>query len=351
MKADLTIIPKAIIHPDKIIIYNEILWEPCKPSKRTSSEFDEPIHNKADHLQKYSRTAEGKISKIARKKIGKALDYLLLLATEKKELNRLTGKFVKFKIAFITLTLPSQQIHSDNEIKSKCLNSFIIELTKFYKVKNYIWRAEKQQNGNLHFHIIIDKFVPWSEIRDRWNRIVNKLGYVDRYREQLKTFHANGFNVRKDLLKQWDYKAQVKAYQKGKANDFNNPNSTDIHSARHIKNMKAYICKYLTKNDSPVKLDTAALQVDQVQQGRVWSCNQELSNIKGCLLDIDSEVSECLKKITDSKKFKFYQSDYFSVLYIDFEKLLSVKADPLFAYFITYLELNFNFNYQYSLIA
>ena len=69
---------------------------------------------------------------------------------------------VQYKLTFITLTLPSKQIHSDNEIKSKCLNQFLIELKKNHSVSRYIWKAEKQENNNIHFHIIADKFIKWQ---------------------------------------------------------------------------------------------------------------------------------------------------------------------------------------------
>ena len=89
-----------------------------------------------------------KISSQATRKIGKAVDYLVFFATNKKIQSSANGKALNFKIAFITLTLSSNQIHSDNEIKSKLLNQFIIEAKKKWKIKNYVWRAEKQENGN-----------------------------------------------------------------------------------------------------------------------------------------------------------------------------------------------------------
>ena len=100
----------------------------------------------------------------------KSLDYLLLMANPIRAQSNFSGRCFTFKMAFITLSLSSTQIHSDNEIKEKCLNQFLIEIRKRYRVKNYIWRAEKQKNGNIHFHVVIDKFIAWSELRDRWNQ-------------------------------------------------------------------------------------------------------------------------------------------------------------------------------------
>jgi len=346
MNSSFDIIPHLSIHPDKICTYSEIKWN--KPHSKNSYKINSSgeIESRADRIKDSSRSAEGKVSKIARRKISKATDYLLLQARPQTQLNRISGKHVKFRIAFITLTLPSLQIHSDNEIKSKCLNSFLLELKKFYQVRNYIWRAEKQANGNLHFHVITDKFVPWSEIRDRWNRIVNKLGYVDRYREEMIKFHSEGFKVRNELLKTWEYKAQVKAYQTGKANDFSNPNSTDIHSVGKIGNIKAYISKYMTKNDTTEKECKNGTSEHQKQIGRIWGCNFELSNITGAQLIIDSEISAELEKAVKNSHCQKYEDSWFTVYYIDFESLPKFGAGKLFEYFCSYLIEKFNFNYQ-----
>jgi hypothetical protein len=250
------------------------------------------------------------------------------------------GKSYKFKVAFITLTLPSKQIHSDNYIKETCLNQLLVELRIRYKVRNYLWRAEKQKNGNIHFHILVDKFIPWSELRDRWNRIINKLGYVDNYRTEMKEWHKNGFNVRKDLLKHWDYQKQIKAYQKGKINDWSSPNSTDIHSLHKINNVKDYICKYCTKNETNSEV-----------QGRMWGCNYELSDIKGACEIVDQEIKSELNELISEFKPRVYTSDYFSVIHISVHKLNNTKYQNLYNIFYKYLIDKFSFNIQQELFS
>ena len=219
MKSNLTLIPSLTIHPDKLFLYDEILWEPFKPSKPDTYNLYNKKPIKYEHLITGSNSTKGIVSKTAKRKINRAVDYLILLSSTTKAHSNYSGRFFNFKVGFITLTLPSKQIHSDNEIKEKCLNQFLIEIRKRYHVKNYIWRAELQKNGNIHFHIIVDKFIYWNELRDRWNRIINKLGYVDRYRENMKKYHYEGFKVRKDLLSKWSKDSQYNAYLKGKKTD------------------------------------------------------------------------------------------------------------------------------------
>lgn len=303
---------------------------------------------KYDHLLSSKRTANGKVSTIAQRKMKKAMDYLLLISNEKKVQARHTGRHLAFKIAFITLTLPSTQVHSDKEIKKQCLNQFLVEIKKRHHVKNYVWRAEKQKNGNIHFHILCDKFIPWSEIRDTWNRICEKLGYVGRYRKEMKQYHSGGFQVRKELLQKWGYKQQVKAYKAGVANDWNSPNSTDVHSIRKIINIKAYMIKYLTK-DEAVDAETGEIEDDKLRTtGRIWGCSHQLSDPKGAQIILDSYAEEQLRQAIEQSKCRIYQGDYFAVFFINFEQLAGFGAPDLFSEFCNYLLKRFDFNYQLS---
>lgn len=331
------------IHPTQINLFYEFVGE--RSSKTPFVDFDQngnPIYQSQSFLNS-SRKANGEISDIAKRKMNKAIDYLVLMANEKKVKERLTGKTITFKVAFVTLTLPSQQIHTDGEIINKCLNQFIIECRKYYQVKNYVWRAEKQKNGNIHFHIILDKFIPWYEMRNRWNRIMNKLGYIDRFQD--KHGHTT-------------------------------PNSTDIHSTRKIKDVRKYLAKYMTKNeqqeiqitrkaaefknslteseekiykkisekDRARFLQMTPEQISNLQQtGRVWACNQELSNIKGCQLDIDNEIATELEKIITQARPRIYETEYFKIFSIDLKMIATHSREVLFKYFCNYLISEFNY--------
>lgn len=348
MKRELTVIPQISIHPSQINLTYQYHWEPFAPPRKERSKdyfyfmdnagniekVRTPTHN---HLLESTRTANGKVSKIAERKIKKAIDYTLAVTTEKRITDRITGRTIKMKLAFITLTLPSKQIHDDKEIINKCLNQFLIEIKKYYKVRNYIWRAEKQDNNNIHFHILIDKFIPYQELRDRWNRIVEKLGYVTRYREEQKNWHKKGFKVRENLLKTWSYEKQKQAYERGSKQHWHSPNSTDIHSLQKILNIKAYITKYITKQPKPQINNTNQESLTPKQTGRVWGCNRELNNLKGAQLDIDNQTGQELQILEDHPAVHIYKSDYFQIYYIDWKKLPDLGCDYLFRQLSLYL--------------
>jgi uncharacterized membrane protein (UPF0136 family) len=348
MKAQLTVIPSISVHPQQVNFYYQYHWDPVRPSKEKTPgtgkyDFDkngnivETKKIKYQHLLNSGRTANGQVSKIAKKKIGKAVDYALAVASKKTVTNRITGRKLTFKVSFVTLTLPSVQVHPDRKIINKCLNQWLVEARKYYYVKNYVWRAEKQKNGNIHFHILIDKYIDYQELRDGWNRIVNKLGYVDRYREEQIKWHEKGFKVRTELLPTWSRKKQLSAYERGAKTHWNSPNSTDVHALRKIVNLKAYISKYMTKNEE-LPPDKSLEETGKIKQtGRIWGCNRELSNVKGARLEMDSKTEKELKLLDSNPAVRGIHDTYYSVYYIDYTKLPGLGCDYLFNQLAGYL--------------
>lgn len=323
-KASFDIIPMLAINPDGITLYSTVQWSPRRPTRP-----------KFKHLVTSDKKHNGKVSVHARRKVSKAIEYLLFMANDKYLPDTAHGRNYKFKLAFITLTLPSKQCHSDAQIKDKLLNQLLVELRYYHNVRNYVWRAEKQSNGNIHFHILVDQFVPWSELRDRWNRITNKLGYVDRYRDQMRAFHEGGVQVRNDLLENWSYKAQIKAYQVGKANDWSSPNSTDIHSLARVSRVKEYVLKYCTKDEKSGEID-----------GRMWGCNFELSDIPGAKRvaygALKDEVSKLAAKYPDFR----YDGEYFTVLHVSIQEVYNQGCTELYKIFCQFMLERFKFNVQ-----
>ena len=100
------------------------------------------------------------------------------LAEDKTAYNHKFKSTFKFRLTFITLTLSSRQQHTDTEIKEKLLHPFLDYMIKTYKLKFYVWKAERQRNQNLHFHLIFDKYINYAIIRDRWNHYQDRLNYL-----------------------------------------------------------------------------------------------------------------------------------------------------------------------------
>jgi len=286
------------------------------------------------------------------KKIRTAIDYLSFVSPTKTVHDWSIRRTVRFQLSFFTLTLSSRQIHSDLELKSQLLNQFIIEIKKSYKVQHYVWRMEKQNNGNTHFHFVSNRFIPAHELRHLWNRIQNKLGYVDRYRANMLQYHSKGFRVNKSLLSKWPLEQQLLAYKSGMKSDWNQPNSTDIKSIVNIRNVSAYISKYMSKSEqhethhvfkssTPIgssfsrlnpSVSTGGIRYlrNLVSRGRHWGCDQKLSKLQGQTEHIDSALASDIEKLRSSNKVYIHDDQYYSVLFFEPKILQELKCNNLF---------------------
>jgi hypothetical protein len=322
---DRTVIKYVRVHPNYITQFSEVKFD--KPR----SHFSE---SQTENLRR--NNYRGHLSKSSVSKCRKAINYLMFTSSDKKNYEKINWKNAKFRIAFVTLTLSAPQRHTDNVIKRDMLNPFLIELKRQYDIKNYVWRAERQVNGNIHFHLLIDKFVPWHEIRGLWNRQQSKLGYIREYQSTMREYHSHGFKVRADLLAKWPLKDQLRAYSKGKACDFTNPNSTDIHSVKFVSNVAGYVTKYMTKEEDSRHLQVSAKSLNftrkheksshslsvnvlkylnkKAQIGRLWACSVELTSLTGGESEVDSTLAAELTTLSQSPGVKYFDDGYCRIL-------------------------------------
>jgi len=275
-----------------------------------------PIENKS----------HGLMSSKANKRVKLAIDWLIYMSKEKVLHKKGQKTNFKFKLNFITLTLSSEQIHSDNEIKKTLLNQFLTELRTKYSCKNYIWRAETQRNGRIHFHICSDVFVPWRELRTDWNRIQNKLGYIDRYSVRTKK---------------------------------SDPNSTDVHAISNIKNLSGYLAKYCSKNakgytvmatkvqSTPFrpssfltykhpKLQPKATFYRQVH-GKLWGLSQGISKFKSAACEISGRVKQEIEWLWKYKKNKIKLFERATIYCMSAKELIKCKCTALAGQFLDYI--------------
>lgn len=242
-------LPVCRIYPNSIVLYH-VFDTPLVRSdaqRRTEENLTRGVYN-------------GYMSPKTRSKVKKYLSTWLASVQKIRKSNLLQSLDKQPYITFVTLTLPSAQLHEDNEIKRKCLTPYIETLKRKYNVWNYFWRAEAQKNGNIHFHILIDSYIHHTAIRNEWNQCINKLGYVDKFKEK----HGH-----------------------------DNPNSTDIHSLKKIGNVEAYVIKYCCKSDGYRQID-----------GRIHGCSDDLKKLTPyeCLVDEETEkVVEMALKDVSSK--------------------------------------------------
>src|SRR5271157_2084864 len=284
--------PMIKVNPNQFILWNEYTGYKVSRDRQSSDINLQLSKQKLD------------VSNKAQRRILQAIDWFLLLTKPKTADNLKTGKTFTYRLAMATLTLPCEQIHDDRYIKHNMLAGLFDRLRKEYSVRNYIWKAEKQYNGSIHFHLIIDQFIHYFELNRLWNIILKHHGYIDVYRSNMLAFHKYGFRVRKELLKQWPLDKQKLAYNKGMRENWQNPvSSTDIHSLKKIKKVRAYVAKYLTKNPDKSKFFGQQIlsykkrhNCTQVPDWKIEEIKEDISkrlHVDGNYWYISRELSKC----------------------------------------------------------
>jgi hypothetical protein len=300
-------------HPTSLVIHQEIYTD----EGNTFSRGNSSIHA-------HKTQVNTNLSPQSKRKLSKALQYMSHVVPEKTATNAKFSSKYKFRVTFITLTLSSRQQHTDVEIKDVLLSSFIDWLQKVWHVSFYVWKAERQKNCNIHFHLVVDKYIPYAALRNRWNIIQNKLNYISNYYDS------------KSIM------SQVPSLQ----SDYFAVNSTDIHSTRNVKDIRKYLCKYMIKDHTSIKQRVKSSSLNYKYQrdyygqrytdnsreflrnqkgiGRIWGCSYNLTNIKGAKADIDLQLINELEVLNADSNTYRYEGDHFTYLgysYSDLRRL------------------------------
>lgn len=217
-------------------VYEEVVY--LKPSYSflttvPEKPFTRSARQRHNEINLTNNNTQGKKSQKACQRIRLTLGYMLLAAKKKWIYNEKGQKDKEYRLTMATFTLPSKQVHSDNEIKKECLNQLLIELHRYHNVYNYIWLAEPMMNGNIHFHCVFDKYIEKNSLNKRWNRIINKLGYVNEFAKKFK--HDNPPSVRIEAIKNVK---KIEAYFSGeftadKSKDYNEYTDRNTKEVKH----------------------------------------------------------------------------------------------------------------------
>lgn len=242
----------------QLTTYNDYLQELMNPSK--GMRYD---------ISKEDNNAKGKFSKKSKNRFVKIIKNLVSVYEIDRLNHYCTRSYYNRKMIFVTLTLSQQQFSSDPFIRRNMLNSFLRTIKEKHNVTSYLYCSEAQKNGNIHFHIIINKFINYLTVRGIWNSIQKSYGYMEDYYNEHKTYDAN---------------------------------STDIHSLTSINHIEAYLIKYFTKDQNRRKI-----------YGHLWGCSDNLRKLEMFELVVEDEIIELLNYIFINRKKDVYCSEYFNV--------------------------------------
>jgi len=281
-----------------------------------------PKKQRMENLEKGAKTKakfKGEMSKNTRKKITRIIEVWttaieLTFANQNKPISKLSEC-----MTFVTLTLSAIQFHTDKEIKRSILNPFLLAAARSWGLKNSLWVAETQKNGNIHFHMLFDRYVKHNELREVWNNAQEHLGYISAYTSQFIGLTEAEYVKKESNGSKNSKKSLIKRYQSGCADGWENPNSTDIKALRGINNVAAYLVKYMTKSISR-----------RLIEGRLWSCTRALGSIDYYTSIMSNELYEWLNALMDKGDSREYHQEYFSVYTTPMNAKNPMKSSPEF---------------------
>lgn len=323
-------IPVVQIRPNLILIYPETIWPNGYRPHRKQSNLQKYLSEQRKEAKLFDGKAaySGQLTLHSRKRLQKSINLLVAIASPKRVVAPKTGKKFTFKVNFVTLTLPSAQGKVlDIEIKKKCIDLWIKAMRRKHQLKSYVWRAERQYNGNVHFHITTDTYLPQDDVRNEWNRQLGKFHFIDEFHSKHK--HRN-------------------------------PNSTDVHAVWKIRNIAAYMVKYMSKDpkthlteinaardlkgekhlipeDHPFRKIDLQPKWDDPISGKVWDCSQNLKSKERCVTELDQTIKQEIAAVISENHLKWKDTEHCTLIFMGNAIMEKVLNGFLLHLYLSYL--------------
>jgi hypothetical protein len=303
---------------------------------------------KSIHCGKRGNTIEKRfhnfdLSPAGKRKIINKIGWLYTLARSKC-VKTYSGKQINnFKIGFITLTLPSAQVHPTIEITEKCFNHWLTEIRSKCKIENYLWRLEFQKNGNVHYHIVTDCYIDYFLAQKTWNRIVNKLGYVDEYTRKFEVMSLADYNKSQNPFGLIPFDLIAKRYAKGKKCAWKEPSSVDVKVCTSKASISYYISKYFSKEKDNYSKNNPLDNEDNSFSLRLWFCSRSLSKLDKISGFTASTMVDYYHILKNCEGFVEKIYEYCQVLVFDISKVSHEIKNFLFPVYKEYaLAMGYN---------
>ncbi len=265
----------------------------------------------------------GGMSLGSRKRLSKAITIMTQAIKPKWVYNPVSKLRDYHNFSFITLTVASHTNVSHRFAYDNLLGPFLDWLTKTIGSKNpyaktYIWKAELQRRGQIHYHITTPAWIHHSWIRAKWNELQRKAGLLEEYAKKHGHFRPPG---------------------------------TEIKKTKHIRKMDRYLIKELAKTVSASKLyarrivdsliKAGELPADKKEQfemeyegeeqkivGKVWGCSEDLAGAPYYTLEVTRAHEAMINEWVAQGKAWKKTDDFFEIVYcegVDPPELLNVK--------------------------
>ena len=226
----------------------------------------------------------GNLSEQTIKKMRKAINWLAAAAKPQHVYDAAQQKSFYFKTNFITLTIPAEGNQmSPADFSKTLLNPFLSYARKFFALANYVWKLEMSGNGLVHVHITSDTFINYARLRRAWNKILSSKGLIDGYTAKHKQLSLEKYLLLYPAKNNDELQKRKQAYNYGVATNWSNPNSTDVHACKGVRNLASYLCGYLSKaKQKYIKVRGRYKAIKIRGRVRLWGCSYSLSSANKC---------------------------------------------------------------------
>jgi hypothetical protein len=156
----------------------------------------------------------------------------------------------------------------DDKTGQSILNKFLVQCRKKFPGLQYFWVAERQDNGNIHFHMILNKRLPVG----RWNA----LWVLQQYNAGLVGHDEWGDEISKERIMELYALDQKEGYCGARSKDGKKKisriqaalNPLDLKKVKSIGRLSSYLTKYITKQEKNKPFGCA-----------VWHCSRRVSRM------------------------------------------------------------------------
>jgi hypothetical protein len=222
----------------------------------------------SDELQKKQR-----IYKLNKTKLSDRINAFFTLKESKKLIN------------FVTISFPCGLA---DDYCYQGLNIWLTKLRDKYALKDYVWIAERQQNGTIHYHMFINQYISIRHINQEMAVTINNI-IINNNLSTIK-FHKNQYN------------------------------GVDLKRVKNnCQSVRRYVLKYVSKNNSEFT-------------HLCWFSSRSVSSLFTCITtsfyaDIEALLS------SDNYVRKTYSNDFCDIIYLNekfstkFNNILSIIND------------------------
>lgn len=329
-------IPVVQVRPNMMLVYPYTIWpDGHRPKPKAKHiQLGQTFATQQEQYFEGEKAYSGQLKEHSRKRLQKAINLLVGIAEPKRISPPVVKKAFTFQVNFVTLTLPAaQRTVSDKDLKKHCLDPWLKSMRRKHQLRSYVWRAERQYNGNLHFHITTDTYLPQDEIRNEWNRFLSRFHFIDE-------FHSK--------------------------HGYSTPNSTDVHAVWKIRNIASYMVKYMSKdpeqhlqevNEKRIKKGKEPLKPEEHEfrmlegqpkwdepiNGKVWDCSQNLKSRDRCECEADQEIRYLVNEVVAKYNLKVLNNEHCTMIFsngMPFEQILGGELQQLYKEYIHRIRFN-----------